>query len=76
MISGNALMSNPLSEAIVAALVLAATILVSSPARGATPGTNPIITEVYTADPAPLVVSNTVYLYTGHDRRNPGNPIP
>ena len=37
------------------------------PALGATPGSNPIITDVYTADPAPLVVGNTVYLYTGHD---------
>lgn len=28
---------------------------------------NPIITEIYTADPAPLVYKNTVYLYAGHD---------
>nr|WP_315158616.1 glycoside hydrolase family 43 protein [uncultured Flavobacterium sp.] len=28
---------------------------------------NPIITDVFTADPAPLVYKNTVYLYTGHD---------
>lgn len=30
-------------------------------------GTNPIITNVYTADPAAMVAGNTVYLYTGHD---------
>lgn len=33
---------------------------------------NPIITDVYTADPAALVVGDTVYLYTGHDEAEPG----
>lgn len=28
---------------------------------------NPIIKEIFTADPAPLVYGNTVYLYAGHD---------
>ncbi len=28
---------------------------------------NPIIKDVFTADPAPLVHNNTVYLYVGHD---------
>lgn len=28
---------------------------------------NPIIQTIYTADPAPLVVGDTLYLYTGHD---------
>ncbi|SFF70249.1 Glycosyl hydrolases family 43 [Salegentibacter agarivorans] len=28
---------------------------------------NPIITDVFTADPAPLVYDDTVYLYTSHD---------
>jgi beta-xylosidase len=28
---------------------------------------NPIIKDVFTADPAPLVYNNTVYLYVGHD---------
>lgn len=28
---------------------------------------NPIITHKYTADPAPLVVGDTLWLYTGHD---------
>ncbi|MEZ0471629.1 family 43 glycosylhydrolase [Luteimonas salinilitoris] len=31
------------------------------------PGTNPIITTVFTADPAPLVHEGRVYLYVGHD---------
>lgn len=28
---------------------------------------NPIVQTLYTADPAPMVYNNTVYLYTGHD---------
>jgi beta-xylosidase len=32
---------------------------------------NPIITDVYTADPAALVVGDTVFLYTGHDEAKP-----
>jgi arabinoxylan arabinofuranohydrolase len=31
------------------------------------PGTNPIIRDKFTADPAPLVVGDTLYLYVGHD---------
>ncbi len=30
-------------------------------------GSNPIIRNVFTADPAPLVVGDRLYLYTGHD---------
>ncbi len=33
----------------------------------ATTAKNPIVTNVFTADPAPLVHNNTVYLYVGHD---------
>jgi beta-xylosidase len=33
---------------------------------------NPIITDVFTADPAAMVSGDTVYLYTGHDEA-PGN---
>src|SRR4051812_35841521 len=32
------------------------------------PGSNPIIRSAFTADPAPLVVGDTVYLYTSHDK--------
>ena len=28
---------------------------------------NPIINDVFAADPAPMVYNDTVYLYTGHD---------
>ncbi|WP_235912721.1 glycoside hydrolase family 43 protein [Croceibacterium salegens] len=31
------------------------------------PGSNPLLTDAFTADPAPLVVGDTVYLYTTHD---------
>ena len=31
------------------------------------PGTNPILRDVFTADPAPLVVGDTIYLYVGRD---------
>ncbi len=34
-------------------------------------GGNPIITDVYTADPAALVVGDTVFIYTGHDEAKP-----
>ncbi|GII75846.1 glycosyl hydrolase family 43 [Sphaerisporangium rufum] len=32
----------------------------------------PITTAIYTADPAALVVGDTLYLYTGHDEAPPG----
>ena len=31
------------------------------------PGSNPLLRDAHTADPAPLVVGDTVYLYVGHD---------
>ena len=31
------------------------------------PGSNPLFRDVFTADPAPLVVGDRLYLYTGHD---------
>lgn len=31
---------------------------------------NPIITDIYTADPAPMVEGDTLYLYTTHDEDN------
>jgi beta-xylosidase len=36
------------------------------------PGTNPIFREQFTADPAALVVGDTVYVYAGHDDSKPG----
>ena len=51
------------------ALLLAGGLLVS-PAEAAPPapaGSNPIIRDKFTADPAPLVVGDRLYLYVGHD---------
>lgn len=31
---------------------------------------NPIVTDMFTADPAPLVHDDTLYIYTGHDIQN------
>jgi beta-xylosidase len=36
------------------------------------PGSNPIIRDVFTADPAPVVIGDTVYLYVGHDNAADG----
>lgn len=33
---------------------------------------NPIVTNIYTADPAPLVVGNTMYIYAGRDEAPAG----
>ncbi|MDI5975953.1 glycoside hydrolase family 43 protein [Amycolatopsis magusensis] len=46
-----------------AALALVASAAVAPVASAA----NPIITNVHTADPAPLVVGNTLYIYAGRD---------
>ncbi len=45
------------------ALALLALIMIS----GALKAQNPIIQTIYTADPAPMVYKDTVFLYTGHD---------
>ena len=34
---------------------------------GTEPGSNPLFRDTFTADPAPLVVGDTLYLYAGHD---------
>ncbi|MEV1119420.1 glycoside hydrolase family 43 protein [Actinosynnema sp. NPDC049800] len=51
-----------------AALALVASAAVAPAASAA----NPIITSVYTADPAPLVVGNTLYVYAGRDEAPTG----
>jgi len=52
-----------------AALALVASAAVAPAALAA----NPIITNIYTADPAPLVVGNTMYIYAGRDEAATGN---
>lgn len=57
----------------IAALVLAlATPALAFDKQGAAPGSNPIIRDKFTADPAPLVVGDTLYLYVDHDEANDG----
>jgi Glycosyl hydrolases family 43 len=36
------------------------------------PGSNPIFRDMFTADPAPLVVGDTLYVYVGHDDAKDG----
>lgn len=49
------------------ALLVASVAGAQEPAR-AVPGSNPIIRDKFTADPAPLVVGDRLYLYVGHDQ--------
>jgi arabinoxylan arabinofuranohydrolase len=42
-------------------------VLSGTSAAGELPGANPIFRDAFTADPAPLVVGDTLYLYAGHD---------
>jgi hypothetical protein len=56
----------------IAALALMAAMGAAAPATAGeggppAPGSNPIIRDKFTADPAPLVVGDRVFLYTGHD---------
>jgi beta-xylosidase len=53
-----------------AALALAGTVGLTL--TGQAPAVNPIITSIYTADPAALVVGNRLYIYAGHDEAPPG----
>ncbi len=46
--------------------LIAATLALAPAARAI----NPIVQTIYTADPAPLIVGDTLYLYTGHDEDN------
>ncbi|XVV15351.1 family 43 glycosylhydrolase [Actinoplanes sp. CA-131856] len=48
--------------------VITAVAAVATPVRAA----NPVITSIYTADPAPLVVGNTLYVYAGRDEAPAG----
>ncbi|WP_305783463.1 glycoside hydrolase family 43 protein [Symbioplanes lichenis] len=51
-----------------AAAVLLGTVAIAAPAAAA----NPIVTSIYTADPAPLVVGDTMYIYAGRDEAPSG----
>ncbi|HNX05552.1 MAG TPA: hypothetical protein PKI32_08615, partial [Opitutales bacterium] len=49
------------------AAALATLLLPALSAAIAEPGSNPLFRDTWTADPAPLVVGDTLYLYCGHD---------
>ncbi|MFG6428951.1 glycoside hydrolase family 43 protein [Roseateles sp. LYH14W] len=49
------------------AALAAGLLLAQAAADAPAPGSNPALRDVFTADPAPLVVGDTVYLYVGHD---------
>ncbi|PCD02310.1 glycoside hydrolase [Sphingomonas spermidinifaciens] len=54
-------------RAALVALACMTTPLLAQDRMGTAPGSNPLFRNVFTADPAPLVVGDTLYLYTGHD---------
>jgi beta-xylosidase len=53
-------------------LALMATAGLTLTVTGQAPAVNPIITTIYTADPAALVVGNTLYIHAGHDEAPQG----
>lgn len=55
-------------------LLFAALIAFSSPgnAQDLEPGENPIFRNIFTADPAPLVHDDTLFVYAGHDEAGEG----
>jgi hypothetical protein len=56
----------------IAALCAVLVLVLVLAGAGAAQAANPIITHVYTADPAALVVGDTLYLYTGRDEAPAG----
>jgi hypothetical protein len=64
-------MENPMIRSIICGMLLAA--CCSSAAQTTfKPTGNPIFRNVHTADPAPLVVGDTLYVYVGHDEAEEG----
>ncbi|WBB58897.1 family 43 glycosylhydrolase [Streptomyces sp. WMMC500] len=56
----------------VAALLLTTTVAAAETPARTGPAENPIVTDIYTADPATLVVDGTAYVFTGRDEAAPG----
>lgn len=48
------------------------TFAVSGLAEEYEPGENPIFRNIFTADPSPLIVGDTLYVYVGHDEAGEG----
>jgi hypothetical protein len=55
---------NPLRRIALCSAIL---ICVAASTAEPPPGANPVLRDRFTADPAPLIVGDTVYLYVGHD---------
>ena len=61
---------NKYSKRLIGLSILAANLMEGSGAALAVeplPGANPVLRDRFTADPAPLIVGDTAYLYVGHD---------
>jgi len=56
-------LTSPGTRVLLPAMALAAVVAMASPARA----DNPIVQTSYTADPAPMLYGDTLYLYTSHD---------
>ena len=48
-------------------LITCVTLIIITAFRATCYADNPIAQTIFTADPAPMVYSGTLYLYTGHD---------
>jgi arabinoxylan arabinofuranohydrolase len=60
-------MTNPIKKPLIRLLVASTSLAVLTAVETTCLAENPIIQTKFTADPAPMVYSNTVYLYTSHD---------
>lgn len=54
------------------ALLALVALVAAAPLAADEPGSNPIIRDRFTADPAPVVIGDRLWLYTGHDEAGEG----
>jgi arabinoxylan arabinofuranohydrolase len=64
------IMNNSIKKTPIRLLLASATMIVTSVIGTMCFADNPIIQTKYTADPAPMVYNDTVYLYTSHDEND------
>ena len=57
---------------LIAALIVFSIFAIPGYAEELKSGENPIFRNIFTADPAPLVVDDTLYVYVGHDEASEG----
>ncbi len=60
-------MTNPINKLLIRPLVASTALIVLAGLGTKCLADNPVVQTSFTADPAPVVISNTVYLYTSHD---------